>query len=60
MQFGGSLVSNGTLTGGDLMSYLIATQTMQRSLGTFSLSFIFHKQQQQQQQKKKIEEKMKN
>ena len=37
--FGGSLLSSGQLKAGDLMTFLVATQTIQKSLGQLSLLF---------------------
>jgi len=39
LYLGGHLLSAGQLTAGDLMSFLVATQTIQRSLGQLSLLF---------------------
>ena len=39
LYYGGYLMSEQRLTPGDLMSFLVATQTIQRSLGQMSLVF---------------------
>ena len=39
LYYGGYLLSNQRVTPGDLMSFLVATQTIQRSLGQMSLLF---------------------
>ena len=39
LYYGGYLMSEARLTPGDLMSFLVATQTIQRSLGQMSLVF---------------------
>eukprot|EP00095_Tigriopus_kingsejongensis_P004287 maker-scaffold722_size106786-snap-gene-0.22 protein:Tk04287 transcript:maker-scaffold722_size106786-snap-gene-0.22-mRNA-1 annotation:"atp-binding cassette sub-family b member mitochondrial" len=39
LYYGGYLLSSNQLTAGDLMSFLVATQTIQRSLGQISLLF---------------------
>ena len=39
LYYGGYLLSNQRVTPGDLMSFLVATQTIQRSLGQLSLLF---------------------
>ncbi|KZC13611.1 PREDICTED: ATP-binding cassette sub-family B member 8, mitochondrial [Dufourea novaeangliae] len=39
LYFGGNLMSTGQLTAGDLMAFLMATQTVQRSLSQLSLLF---------------------
>lgn len=39
LYYGGYLLSTQQLTAGDLMSFLVATQTIQRSLGQMSLLF---------------------
>ena len=36
---GGSLISTGQIKAGDLMAFLVATQTIQRSLAQLSLLF---------------------
>jgi len=36
---GGSLISSGQIKAGDLMAFLVATQTIQRSLAQLSLLF---------------------
>ena len=39
LYFGGHLMSEGRVTPGDLMSFLVATQTIQRSIAQMSLLF---------------------
>lgn len=39
LYFGGQLLSTGFLTPGDLMAFLMATQTVQKSLGQLSVLF---------------------
>lgn len=39
LYLGGYLLSNNQLTAGEVMSYLMASQTIQRSLGQLSLLF---------------------
>lgn len=39
LYFGGHLMANGQLSAGDVMAFLMATQTIQRSLAQLSLLF---------------------
>lgn len=39
LYYGGTLISQGTLTAGDLMSFLVSTQMVQKALGNLSVLF---------------------